>query len=62
MHALPLQASVSEATFECWMKAQSDLVQATALAYAERQVMEACAAACSSLVQSGPQVREGKQC
>lgn len=27
--------------FDTWMKQQSDLVQATALAYAEREVMEA---------------------
>lgn len=56
---LPLlpQSSVSEATFDCWMKAQSDLVQAAALAYGERHVLDACAAACSSLPGQGPQVR-----
>ncbi|KAK9845389.1 hypothetical protein WJX81_005334 [Elliptochloris bilobata] len=30
------------AVFEVWMKQQSDLVQATAQAYAEREVLEAC--------------------
>ncbi len=31
----------SEEVFDTWMKRQSDLVQATALAYAEREVLEA---------------------
>lgn len=31
-----------EAVFETWMKRESDLVQATALAYAEREVLDAC--------------------
>ena len=31
----------SEEVFETWMKRQSDLVQATAQAYAEREVLEA---------------------
>lgn len=31
-----------EEVFEVWMKQESDLVQATATAYAEREVLEAC--------------------
>ncbi len=34
-----------EDMFETWMKRESDLVQATALAYAEREVLEASARA-----------------
>ncbi|KXZ48318.1 hypothetical protein GPECTOR_29g92 [Gonium pectorale] len=33
--------SASEATFETWMKRESDLVQGTALAFAEREVLDA---------------------
>ena len=33
--------------FDTWMKRQSDLVQATALAYAEREVLEASVRAMS---------------
>jgi acyl-CoA oxidase len=32
----------SEDFFDEWMKRQSDLVQGTALAFAEREIMEAC--------------------
>lgn len=31
-----------EQVFDTWMKRESDLVQATALAYAEREVLDAC--------------------
>ena len=35
-------AGRGEAMFETWMKQESDLVQATAFAYADREVLEAC--------------------
>ncbi len=37
-----------EEVFEVWMKQESDLVQATATAYAEREVLDACARAIMS--------------
>ncbi|CAL5220325.1 g2316 [Coccomyxa viridis] len=39
--AAAMKGVPSEAVFDTWMKRQSDLVQATALAYAEREVLEA---------------------
>ena len=35
-------AGKGEEMFETWMKQESDLVQATAFAYADREVLEAC--------------------
>ena len=37
-----MQACTHEDFFDEWMKRQSDLVQATALAFGEREVFEAC--------------------
>ena len=37
-----MQACTHEDFFDEWMKRQSDLVQATALAFGEREVLEAC--------------------
>lgn len=39
--AAAMKGVPSEMVFDTWMKRQSDLVQATALAYAEREVLEA---------------------
>ena len=39
--AAAMKGVPSEGVFDAWMKRQSDLVQATALAYAEREVLEA---------------------
>lgn len=39
--AAAMAAAGAAATFEVWMKQQSDLVQATAAAYAQREVLEA---------------------
>ena len=39
--AAAMKGVPSEGVFDTWMKRQSDLVQATALAYAEREVLEA---------------------
>ena len=39
--AQAMQGVPHEDVFDTWMKRQSDLVQATALAYAEREVLEA---------------------
>lgn len=38
--------------YDVWMKAESDLVQATATAYAEREVLDACARAIASAPRS----------
>jgi acyl-CoA oxidase len=40
--AAKMRGASGEAVFETWMKRESDLVQATALAYAEREVLDAC--------------------
>lgn len=40
--------------YDVWMKAESDLVQATATAYAEREVVDACARAVASAGELAP--------
>ncbi|KAK9829677.1 hypothetical protein WJX72_007299 [[Myrmecia] bisecta] len=40
--AAKMQGAGKDDTFDVWMKEESDLVQATAAAYAEREVLEAC--------------------
>ncbi|EIE22640.1 acyl-CoA oxidase [Coccomyxa subellipsoidea C-169] len=44
--AAKMRGVSGEAVFDTWMKRESDLVQATALAYAEREVIDACQRAC----------------
>lgn len=40
--AAKMRGISGEAVFDTWMKRESDLVQATAQAYAEREVVDAC--------------------
>jgi hypothetical protein len=40
--AAKMRGVSGEAVFDTWMKRESDLVQATAQAYAEREVLDAC--------------------
>ncbi len=47
--AAKMRGISGEAVFDTWMKRESDLVQATALAYAEREVIDACQRACQQV-------------
>ena len=52
--AAKMRGVSGEAVFDTWMKRESDLVQATALAYAEREVIDACLRACQQVTHSFP--------
>lgn len=50
--AAKMRGVSGEAVFDTWMKRESDLVQATALAYAEREVVDSCLRACKQVPRS----------
>lgn len=48
--AAAMAAAGKAATFEVWMKQQSDVVQATASAFADREVLEASLRGCREVL------------